>query len=183
MVNKEAIKELREMTCAGVMDCKDALEKAGGDLKKALEILREKGVEIASKKSTRVTKEGKVESYIHIGGKIGVLVEVNCETDFVARNEEFSRFVKDLAMQIAANNPLYIKREDVPKELAEKQEDVEKFYKETCLLEQPFIKNESITIKDYLTSVIAKVGENIIIKRFARFQVGVESNEAQTYGA
>jgi elongation factor Ts len=174
MVSYEAIKELREMTSAGIMDCKDALEKADGDLKKALQILKEKGAQIASKKSTRITKEGKVESYVHLGGKIGVLVEVDCETDFVARNEEFGRFVKDLAMQIAASSPLYIKREDVPKELVEKQEDAEKFYKEVCLLDQPFIKDESITIKDYLTSLIAKVGENIVIKRFTKFQVGLE---------
>lgn len=174
MASIEAIKELREMTSAGIMDCKDALEKAGGDFKKALQILREKGAQIASKKSTRITKEGKVESYIHLGGKIGVLVEVDCETDFVARNEELGRFVKDLAMQIAASSPVYIKREDVPKELVEKQEDAEKLYKEVCLLDQPFIKDESITINDYLTSIIAKVGENVVIKRFSRFQIGVE---------
>ncbi len=191
----EDIRRLREKTNAGVMDCKTALAEAGGDIEKAVQVLRKKGIELASKKASRAAKDGLVNSYIHLGGKIGVLVEVNCETDFVARNEEFRNFVKDVAMQVAASNPLCVRREEVAEDVLEKEKDIfksqiknkpenivekiisgklEKFYKENCLLEQPFIKNPDISIKDYLNSVIAGIGENIVIKRFVRYQLGEE---------
>lgn len=164
----DLIKQLRELTKAGVMDCKRALQQAKGDLNEALGILRKKGVQIAAKKAERVAQQGIIESYIHTGGRIGVLVEVNCETDFVARNEEFKKFVKDIAMQIAACNPVYIKKEDVPKEVLDKEVSLNQI----CLLEQPFIKDENQTINDYLVATIAKVGENIVISRFTRYQLG-----------
>ena len=166
------VKELRELTCCGVIDCKKALEEAGGDLEKAKKILHKKGLEIAEKKSGRAAKQGKIEAYVHHGCKIGVLVEVNCESDFVARNEDFSRFVKDLAMQIAATNPQYLKREDMSEAILKKLEKKDEFCKANCLLEQAFIKDPNITIKDCLTSLVAKIGENIVIRRFVRFQVG-----------
>lgn len=170
----DLIKELRESTSAGILDCKKALLEAGGDTKKAIQILRKKGIAIASQKSARITKEGCVGAYVHLGGKIGVLVEIGCETDFVARNEEFKKFTKDIAMQIAATKPTYLRREDVPNKVMKAQgPDLrEEFYQQACLLEQPFIKDEGIRIKDYLTSTIAKLGENIVIRRFVRFQVG-----------
>lgn len=195
MVTKDKIVKLREKTGAGMMDCKKALTDSGGDIEKAIEILRKKGVDIANKKAARTTKEGAVGSYVHMAGKIGVLVEINCETDFVAKTDDFKHFVKDVAMQIAASRPLYVKREDVPQDVVEKEKHIMaatlndkpknmvdkivegkigKFYKEFCLLEQPFIKDEKITIKDLLTGVIAKTGENIVIKRFVRFQLGEE---------
>ena len=191
----DAIKRLREKTSAGVVDCKKALREAGGDIDKAVEILRKQGVALASKKGGRAAKDGRIEGYIHLGGKIGVLVEVNCETDFVARNDDFKTFVKDVAMQIAASNPLYLKREDVPQEVMKKEIDIfraqmkekpesaiekivegklAKFYEEACLMEQPFIKDTSLRVKDLLTSMIAKIGENIVIRRFVRYQVGEE---------
>ena len=191
----DAIKRLREKTSAGVVDCKKALREAGGDIDKAVEILRKQGVALASKKGGRAAKDGRIEGYIHLGGKIGVLVEVNCETDFVARNDHFKTFVKDVAMQIAASNPLYLKREDVPQEVMKKEIDIfraqmkekpesaiekivegklAKFYEEACLMEQPFIKDTSLRVKDLLTSMIAKIGENIVIRRFVRYQVGEE---------
>lgn len=191
----DAIKKLREKTNAGVVDCKKALHEAGGDVEKAIEILRKQGISLASKKSGREAKEGRVESYIHLGGKIGVLVEVNCETDFVARNDDFKTFVKDMAMQVAASNPLYVKKEDVPPEAIKKETDIikaqtagkpqgaidkivegklAKFYEEVCLLEQPFIKDPNLKVKDILTSMIAKIGENIIVRRFVRYQAGEE---------
>jgi elongation factor Ts len=168
----DLIKQLRQLTSLGVSDCRKALEEAGCDLKKAAELLRKKSLEIAQEKSDRATKEGRIEAYVHHGSRLGVLVEINCETDFVAKNEELSRFTKDIAMQIAATNPRYIKKEDVPAAELVKYEDKEKYYKESCLLEQPFIKDLSIVIKDYLGSLIAKTGENIVISRFVRFQVG-----------
>ena len=191
----DAIKKLREKTSAGVVDCRKALRDAGGDIDKAVEILRKQGVALASKKGGRSAKDGRIESYIHLGGKIGVLVEVNCETDFVARNDDFKTFVKDVAMQIAASNPLYLKREDVPQEVMKKEIDIfraqmkekpesaiekivegklAKFYEEACLMEQLFIKDTSLRVKDLLTSMIAKIGENIVIRRFVRYQVGEE---------
>jgi len=194
-VSTDKIKMLREKTNAGFMDCKDALVKTKGDVDKAVDELRKKGLAIAAKKSSRVAKEGCIESYIHLGGKIGVMVEVNCETDFVARNEQFKQFIKDVAMQIAASNPRYLKTEDVPQEIVEKEKEIlkaqapdkpanilekmitgklNKFYQEVCLLEQPYIKDDKIKIKDYLTSVIAKIGENIVIRRFTRYQLGEE---------
>lgn len=191
----DAIKKLREKTNAGVVDCKHALREAGGDIEKAIEILRKQGISMASQKSGRKAKEGRIESYIHLGGKIGVLVEVNCETDFVARNDDFKSFVKDIAMQVAASNPLYVKKEDVPQDAVKKETDIikaqtsgkpqaaiekmvegklSKFYEEICLLEQPFIKEPNLKVKDVLTSMVAKIGENIIIRRFMRYQAGEE---------
>lgn len=172
----DLIKQLRESSGAGILDCKKALLEAGQDLKKAIQILRKKGIAVASQKSTRTTGEGCVGSYVHLGAKIGVLVEVDCETDFVARNAEFKKFVKDIAMQIAASKPTYLKREDVPNKIIKAQSpDLrELFFQQACLLEQPFIKDENSKVQDYLTSTIAKLGENIVIRRFVRFQVGEE---------
>lgn len=191
----EAIKRLREKTNAGIMDCKKALKESKGDVEKAVEILRKKGIKLASEKSSRAAKDGRIESYIHLNGKIGVLVEVNCETDFVARNEEFKKFTKDISMQIAASRPRYVKKEDVPEKVLEKEKEIlaepvknkpkeaiekilsgkiEKFYEEICLLEQPFVKDPKIKVKDLLHSLIAKIGENIVIRRFTRYQLGEE---------
>lgn len=189
------VKELREKTGAGMMDCKKALTEAGGDMERAVEILREKGLAAAAKKAGRIATEGLVESYIHAGGRIGVLVEVNCETDFVAKTEEFKSFVKDIAMQIAAAKPSYIRKEEVPAEEVEKERSIlraqalnegkpehivekmvegrlEKYFKEICLLEQPFIKDPDKSIDQLLKETIAKIGENISIRRFARFELG-----------
>lgn len=168
----EKIKQLREATSLGVSDCRRALEDSKGDINKALEILKKRGIELAAKRSERVAKAGRIASYIHFDNRIGVLVEVNCETDFVARNEEFVKFSSDIALHIAAINPKYIKKEDVPEELTRDNDTVETFYKENCLLEQLFVKEPSIAIKDYLNSLVAKVGENIVIRRFVRFQLG-----------
>jgi len=170
----ELIKELRQSTSASVADCRQALEDSAGDLKKAKELLRQRGMEMAKSKEGRSAKEGRIEAYVHLGNKIGVLLEINCETDFVARNEDFRQFAKDVAMQIAAVNPRYIRKEDVPQEILEKTEDKEAFYKENCLLLQPFIKDPSITIQDYLATLIGKIGENIVIRRFARYKLGEE---------
>ena len=195
-VTTEQIKTLREKTNAGFMDCKKALQETGGDVEKAVAELRKKGLAVVAKRAGRTAKEGCVESYIHLGGKIGVLVEVNCETDFVARNEQFKEFVKDLAMQIAAASPQYLNIEEVPREIIEKEKEIfkaqagdkpanvlekmmegkiNKFYQEICLLEQPYVKDDKIKIKDYLNSVIAKIGENIVIRRFTRYQLGEEA--------
>jgi elongation factor Ts len=171
-ISVEAIKELRDMTAASVVNCKKALEEASGDIKKAAGILRKKGLEIAAKRQDKGAKEGRVESYIHAGNKIGVLVEIASETDFVARNEAFAQFAKDVAMQIAACDPEYIKKEDVPKDIIEQEKNKEEFFKAHCLLEQPFIKDASITINDYLGELLAKFSENISIKRFARYKIG-----------
>jgi elongation factor Ts len=171
-VSLEAIKELRSITSASIADCKNVLKETGGDIPKAVELLRKKGLEIAAQKQGRQVREGRIESYVHIGNKIGVLVEINCETDFVARNSDFCQFAKDVALQIVGCNPLYIKREDVPPEIIEKQKDKELFLEENCLLEQAFFKDPGITIKDYLGSLIAKIGENVVIRRFVRYKVG-----------
>jgi elongation factor Ts len=192
-IDPKTVKELREKTNAGMMDCKRALEEAGGDLAKAEAILRTKGIASASKKASRATKEGIVASYIHLQGKVGVLVEVNCETDFVAKNENFRSFVKDITLHIAAAHPLYVSREDVPGKLIEAEREIykaqvkdkpanvvdkivdgklEKFYSSVCLLEQGFIKNPDQTIKDLLSSKISELGENIVIRRFTRYLVG-----------
>jgi len=168
----ELIKELRKKTSASISDCRKALEESGADIARATELLRKRGLEIAAAKSDRTTKEGRVEAYVHLGNKIGVLLEVDCETDFVARNSDFCQFTKDVAMQIAACNPTYIKSEDVPKDVIEKQKDKELFFKDNCLLEQVFIKDPGLTIKDCLTSLVAKIGENIVIRRFIRYKVG-----------
>jgi len=192
-IDPKVVKRLREKTNAGMMDCKRALEEAAGDLDKAEAILRTKGIASASKKASRATKEGIVASYIHLQGKVGVLVEVNCETDFVAKNENFRSFVKDITLHIAAAHPLYVSREDVPGKLIEAEREIykaqvkgkpanvtekivdgklDKFYSTVCLLEQGFIKNPDLTIKDLLSSKIAELGENIIIRRFTRYLVG-----------
>lgn len=171
-ISVDAIKQLRDMTCSSVAHCKNALEEAKGDIKKAAGILRKQGLEIAAKKSERVAKEGRIEAYVHLGNKIGVLVEVDCESDFVARNSDFCQFTKDLSMQIAACSPSYLKREDVPRGVLETEKNPDEFYKNNCLLEQPFVKDPSISIKDYLGSIVAKLGENIVIRRFIRYKIG-----------
>ena len=192
-IDPKLVKQLREKTNAGMMDCKRALEEAGSDLAKAETILRTKGIASASKKASRATKEGIVASYIHLQGKVGVLVEVNCETDFVAKNENFRSFVKDITLHIAAAHPLYVSREDVPGKLIEAEREIykaqvkgkpanvtekivdgklDKFYSTVCLLEQGFIKNPDVTIKDLLNGKIAELGENIVVRRFTRYLVG-----------
>jgi len=191
----DSVKKLRFKTSAGMMECKEALKEAGGDIDKAIEILRKKGIAKAAKKSSRVAGQGVVESYIHMGSRIGVLLEVNCETDFVARNNDFKKTVKDITMQIAAANPTYVSREDVSEETVEKEKEIlrcqvtgkpedvtdkivegklSKYFSEVCLMEQPFIKDPNVTVKDMLTQLIAKIGENIVIKRFVRYEVGEE---------
>lgn len=171
-ISLDSIKELRKMTCASIVHCKKALQETEGDIKKAVELLRKQGLEIAAKKEGRAAKEGRIEAYVHLGNKIGVLLEVDCESDFVARNNDFCQFTKDLAMQIAACDPLYIKKDAVPDECLKQEKDKEEFYKNNCLLEQPFIKDPAITIKEYLASLVAKIGENIVIRRFIRYKVG-----------
>jgi elongation factor Ts len=168
----ESVKELRNMTFASIADCKKALEEAGGDIPKAKAILRKRGLELVSKRQDRLAKEGRVEAYVHMGNKIGVLLEVDCETDFVARNSDFAQFAKDVAMQIAALNPAYLKREDCPAEVVEQEKNKEQFYKEQCLLEQAFIKDPNITVKDYLGNLLSKFNENIVIRRFIRYKIG-----------
>ena len=195
MITAEMVKELRTPTGAGMMDCKKALLETGGDKEKAINYLREKGLAKAAKRAGRIAAQGVVDSYIHLGGKVGVMVEVNCETDFVARNEEFRAFARDICLQVAATNPAYLSREDVPEEVIENEKEIlrrqaanegkpekiidkivngriEKFFQENCLLEQPFIKDQDKTVKDLLTEKIAKIGENIIIRRFVRFEMG-----------
>jgi elongation factor Ts len=192
-IDPQRVKQLREKTNAGFMDCKRALVESGGDLEKAEAILRTKGIASAGKKSSRATKEGIVASYIHLQGKVGVLVEVNCETDFVARNENFREFVKDITLHIAAAHPLYVGRADVPGNLIEAEREIykaqvkgkpehvlnkivegklDKFYSSVCLLEQAFIKNPDQMIEDLVKSKIAELGENIVIRRFTRYLVG-----------
>ncbi len=199
MISAQDVKELRDTTGAGMMDCKKALEETKGDIKKALEYLRKAGIAKAEKKSGRSTMEGIIEYYIHQGSKLGVLVEINCETDFVARTDHFTQFTKDLAMHIAASNPLAVNREEIPSETIEKEKEIfaeltrkegkpdhiidkivegrlEKFYADSALLEQHFVKDPDKTVKDILTDTIAKLGENITIKRFVRFQLGETVN-------
>ncbi len=191
----ELVKDLRQRTGAGIVDCKVALEEAKGNIEEAIDYLRKKGLAKAAKKAGRIATEGLVASYIHPGGKIGVLVEINCETDFVAKTEEFQTFVKNMAMHIAAANPQYIRREDIPPDVLEKEKQIyrmqalesgkpekvidkivegkmERFYSEVCLLEQTYIRDPDLTVKDVLDAMIAKVGENINIRRFVRFQLG-----------
>ena len=195
MITAEQVRELRELTGAGMMECKRVLEETNGDKEKASELLRERGVVKAAKKAGRIAAEGLVESYIHGDGRIGVLVEVNIETDFAAKNPEFREFVKDIAMQIAATKPEYVKREEVPAEFIEKEKEIikaqalnegkpeaaiekivtgriDKFFAETCLLEQDFIKDPDKTVQQVLTEKIANIGENITIRRFVRFERG-----------
>ncbi|HEX3029147.1 MAG TPA: translation elongation factor Ts [Clostridia bacterium] len=202
MVTAEMVKQLRETTGAGMMDCKKALTETDGNIEKAIEFLREKGLAAAAKKASRIAAEGLVESYIHGGGRIGVLVEVNIETDFAAKNEDFKAFVKDVAMQIAAAKPEYVRREEVPAELVEKEKEIlkaqalnegkpekiiekmvegriDKFFKEICLLEQPFIKDPDKTVQQLMNEKIATIGENINIRRFVRYErgEGIEKKE------
>ena len=189
------VKELREKTGAGILDCQKALQETGDDIDKAIDYLRQKGLAAAQKKSGRETNQGLIHAYIHMGGKIGVLIEVNCETDFVARNEEFKGFVNDLALQVAAAKPSYVKREDIPKDVVDKERAIyegqakemgkppaawpmivdgklEKFFQENCLMEQAFIKDPAVMVKDLLAQKIAKIGENMNIRRFTRYQLG-----------
>lgn len=195
MITAEMVKELRERTGAGMMDCKKALQEHDGNMEKAIEYLREKGLAAAAKKAGRIAAEGTVASYIHGGGRIGVLVEVNCETDFVANTQNFKDLVKDIAMQIAAAKPEYVSKEDVPADVVEKERQIlrnqalnegkpekvvdkmvegriAKFYQEACLLEQPFIKDNEKTVQQLIVDKIAQIGENIKIRRFARFELG-----------
>ena len=171
-VSTEDIKRLREMTSCGVIDCKKALEETDGDIDKAKSFLQKRGLELALKKSDRAAKEGRVESYIHMGSKLAALVEVNCETDFVARAEDFCNFTKDVALQLAACPAKYIKKEDVPSSVLESQSNPEMFIKEHCLMSQVFVKDSKITMQDYLKMIIAKLGENIFVSRFVRYKVG-----------
>lgn len=197
VVTPAMVRELRDKTGAGIMACKAVLSEAKGDMEKAIELLRKKGLSIAAKKAGRTTTEGIVGSYIHAGGKIGVLVEIGCETDFVARMPDFQELVKEIAMQVAAANPQYVKKDGIPEERIEMERDIyraqtketgkpdhvvekivdgkiEKYYSEVCLLEQPYIKDPSIKVQDLLSQKIAKLGENIVVKRFVRFQVGLD---------
>ena len=194
-IDSKLVKTLREKTGAGMMDCKQALQEGNGDIVEAEKILRKKGIHTANKKASRAAKEGCVASYIHHGSKLGVLVEINCETDFVARNDAFRELVKDVTQHIAAANPSYVKREDVPAVVVDGEKEIyraqvkdkpapavekivagklEKFYSTVCLLEQPFVKNPEISIKDHVTAKIAQLGENIVIRRFIRWQLGEE---------
>ncbi len=189
----DLLKEVRELTGAGIMDIKEALHEAGNDKEKAIEILRKKGSLKAGKKADRLAKEGMIETYIHPGNRVGALLEINCETDFVARTEDFKHLAKEIALHIAASNPLYVKPEDVPAEVVEKEKEIykeqikdkpedvvnkilegkiAKFYEEICLLEQPFVKNPDQKVKDILNQAVAKMGENVQVKRFARFMLG-----------
>jgi len=194
-VSAEMVKELRAATGAGIMDCKKALKESNGDMSQATDFLRKKGLATAKKRAGRETKEGVIQSYIHTGGKIGVLVEINCETDFVAKTDDFLEFAKNIAMHIAASAPLGIVPEDIPEDVIAKEKEIysaqalesgkpaqvvdkiaegklQKFYKDNCLLQQPFVKKPESTIQDVLTEMIGKTGENISVKRFARFQIG-----------
>ncbi|MGB5934015.1 MAG: translation elongation factor Ts [Anaerolineae bacterium] len=198
MIGKEMVKALRERTGAGVLDCKRALEETGGDLEEATRLLRQRGLAIATKKAGRLAEEGLVEAYIHAGGRLGALVEINCETDFVARTEEFQRLAHDLAMQVVASNPHYLRPEDIPPEVIEEKKrlflselegqnkpehlwerivegKLERYYDQVCLLRQPFIKDEGLTVEEVITEGIAKLGENIVIRRFARYELGERS--------
>jgi len=191
----EMVQKLRQATGAGVLECKKALEQAKGDIEEAVKILRTKGMAQAEKKSARTTKQGLIASYVHMGGQLGVLVEVDCETDFVARNEDFQNLVHDLAMQIAAANPLYVKRDEIPAAVLEKEKEIassqvtgkpanvvekivtgklEKYYEQFCLLDQVFIKDDKVKISELLKAAIARIGENIVVKRFVRFKLGEE---------
>ncbi|MCF7871170.1 MAG: elongation factor Ts [Candidatus Omnitrophica bacterium] len=170
----EDIKKLREKTSLGVNDCKQALKEAEGDFNKALKVLRAKGADVLKKKGSRTASQGVIESYVHFGGNIGVLVEVNCETDFVARTDLFKKFAKDIAMHIAAIAPDYISQEQVPQDVSEQVKDKQEYCKKNCLLNQPFVKDSTMTVADYLKKIVSQTGENIKIERFVRFVVGEE---------
>jgi elongation factor Ts len=194
-ITAATVKDLRDKTGAGMMDCKNALVEANGDVEEATAVLRKKGIASASKKASRVVNEGRVEAYIHPGNKVGVLVEINCETDFVAKTDDFSTFSRNVAMQIAASSPSFVKRDEVDKETIDKELEIyrdqaksqgkpeniiekiatgklDKFYSEICLMEQPFVKDSDKTIENLVTETIAKLGENISIRRFSRFKIG-----------
>ncbi len=194
-ITSQMVKELRDKTNAGMMDCKKALAETNGDMERAVDYLRQKGLAVAAKRADRSTSEGTIETYIHSGSKLGVMIELGCETDFVAKTDAFVAFAKDLAMQIAATNPVAISREEVPAEVLQREKEIyvqqaidsgkpaniaekmvagkiEKYYAEVCLLEQKFIKDQELTIQDKLNELIAKMGENISVKRFVRMQVG-----------
>ena len=194
-ISAAMVKQLREKTGSGIMDCKEALAECDGDISKSIDFLRKKGLATASKRSGRVMSEGVIKSYIHTGSKLGVLVEIDCETDFVAKNDDFLEFAKNIAMHIAATNPVGIRPEDVPEEIINKEKEIyraqaletgkpekivdkiaegklQKFYKDNCLMSQVYVRDPSVTIDDLLNGLIAKIGENITIKRFVRFQVG-----------
>jgi len=194
-ITSQMVKELRDKTNAGMMDCKKALTETAGDMEKAVDLLRQKGLAVAAKRAGRATKEGVVESYIHAGGKLGVMVEVGCETDFVAKTDDFKAFAKNVAMHVAAVNPVAVTREDVPADILQREKDIyvnqalesgkpqqiaekmvagkiEKYLAEVCLMEQKYVKNPDLTIQDLLNELVAKMGENISIKKFARFQIG-----------
>jgi elongation factor Ts len=194
-ISATLVKELREKTGTGMMDCKQALSASGGDMTKAIDFLRKKGLATAQKRAGRATSEGTIATYIHMGGKLGVMVEVNCETDFVAKNEAFQECAKNIAMHIAASNPIGVRPEDVPPEIIAKEKEIyaaqaretgkpekviekivegklKKFYEDSCLLNQAYVRNPDITVADLLNELVAKIGENISIKRFVRFQVG-----------
>jgi elongation factor Ts len=196
-ISAAMVKELREKSGAGIMDCKEALTECDGDMEKAVDFLRKKGLATAAKRAGRATSEGTIQSYIHMGGKIGVMVEVDCETDFVAKTDDFVTFAKNLAMHIAASSPVGITPEDVPEQIINREREIyrdqalemgkpeqmvdkivdgklNKFYKESCLMNQPYVKDPDKTVSDYLNEIIAKTGEKITIKRFCRFQVGAE---------
>jgi elongation factor Ts len=202
-ISAQMVKELRERTGAGMMDCKAALAETGGDMEKAVDVLRKKGLAAAAKKAGRVAAEGLVASYIHAGGKIGVLVEVNCETDFVARTERFQELVKDVAMHVAAADPRFVRREEVPADVLERERaifrdqaaasgkpaavierivegKVDKFYAESCLLEQAFVKNPDLTVGQMVTEAVAKIGENIQVRRFVRYKLGEGIEKRET---
>lgn len=194
-ITTSMIKDLREATAAGVLDCKKALEASGGDLEKAKVYLREKGLAAAAKKAARAAEEGLIEAYIHTGGRVGALIELNCETDFVARTEAFEELAHNLALQVVAARPLYLAPEDIPPDVLEEEKNVcrvqaremgkperiierivegklQKYYQEVCLMKQPFIKDDDLTVQDVLTEIIAKLGENIVVRRFVRFELG-----------
>ena len=194
-ISAAMVKELRDKTGAGIMDCKAALTESDGNIEAAIDFLRKKGIATAKKRAGRAASEGTIQSYIHMGGKIGVMVEVNCETDFVAKNDDFRDFAKNIAMHIAATNPVGITPEDVPEDIIEKEKDIyraqaletgkpenildkiaegklQKFFKENCLLQQPYVRDPDTTVEDLLNETIGKIGENITIRRFCRFQIG-----------
>ncbi len=194
-ISAAQVKELREKSGAGIMDCKEALKEANGQVEAAMDVLRKRGLSKAAKRADRTTGEGLVGSYIHAGGKIGVLVEVNCETDFVAKTEIFQQLVKDLAMHVAASNPLYVSRDQVPEEVVEKEREiflsqareegkpekvldrivegrVEKYFEEVCLVDQPYIRDTDRTVQEHIVEAVAQLGENIVVRRFPRFHVG-----------
>jgi elongation factor Ts len=200
-ISADLVKELRVKTGAGIMDCKQALKASSGNFEKAVDFLREKGLSAATKKSSRATKDGLVTSYIHMGGKVGVMIEVNCETDFVAKTEDFKTLTRDLAMHVAAMNPSFVKPEDVSEAVLAREKDIyrkqviaegkpekiadkivegklKKYYEEVCLVKQKFIRDTNVTVEDLIKAMIAKTGENILVKRFVRYQLGGDADNA-----